>query len=84
MSTNEKVIMTVKLWDVDRLCIYALIIILNPIHSLFQLLVQNCLYFFIFETYPYYKYNKMFLFTSRYSVPYFDVLYVQIHNKIYK
>ncbi len=40
--------MTVKLWRVDRL-IYVLIIILNPIHSLFfQLFVQNVVYFFIF------------------------------------
>ncbi len=42
--------MTVKLWRVDRL-IYVLIIILNPIHSLFfQLFVQNVVFisFFLF------------------------------------
>ncbi len=45
MSTNEEVIMTVKLWGVDRL---SQIDILNPIHSLFLLFVQNIVYFFIF------------------------------------
>ncbi len=39
--------MTVKLWGVDRL-IYVLIIILNPICSLFNLFVQIVVYFFIF------------------------------------
>ncbi len=51
MSTNEEVIMTVKLWGVDRLH-YVLIIILNPIHSLFFSSGQNVVYFFIYETYP--------------------------------
>ncbi len=37
---NEEVIMIVD-------CIYILIIILNPIHSLFQLFVQNCIFLFM-------------------------------------
>ncbi len=53
MLTNEEVIMTVKLWGVDRQVeTYVLIIILNPIHILFQLFVQNVVYLFIYETYP--------------------------------
>ncbi len=44
MSTNEKVIMTVKLWGVDQLPI-VLIIILNPIHSLLTAFCSKfCLY----------------------------------------
>ncbi len=40
MSTHEEVIMTVKLWGVNRL--YVLIIILNPVHSLFSAFCSKC------------------------------------------
>ncbi len=79
--------MTVKLWGVDRLHL-RLIIILNPIHILFFSFCSKCCLFnfFIYETYPIQAFKKrmheaiikMFLFTSRYSVLSFDVLYVQI------
>ncbi len=55
MSTNEEVIMTVKLWGVDRLHLCFDYIILNPIHSLSFSFLFKMLFislFFIYETYP--------------------------------
>ncbi len=51
MLTNEEVIMTVKLWGVDRRFNY---IILNPMHSLFSAFCWTFLFllFWIYETYP--------------------------------
>ncbi len=47
MSTNEEVIMTVKLWGlIDS--IYVLIIILNPIHILFSAFCSKFCLFLIF------------------------------------
>ncbi len=43
-KTYFHMLMTVKLWGVDRL--YILIIILNPYNFLFQLFVQNVVYLF--------------------------------------
>ncbi len=86
MSTNEEV-MTVKLWGVDRLHLHF------DYHSeynsvFFQLFFFKMYLFlyFLFMKHPHssvlkknaWSYNKMFLFTSRYPVLSFDVLYVQI------
>ncbi len=52
MSTNEEVIMTVKLWGVDRLHLRFDYIILNPIHGLFLFKMLFISLFFIYETHP--------------------------------
>ncbi len=49
MSTNEEVIMTVKLFLGGG---GGGIIILNLYHSLFSAFSSNCSLFFIYETYP--------------------------------